>query len=82
MARSARSRALKRAADRFPELFGPRLAVARREAGLSQEELADKCGVGMRSVTRYEAGESLPDASVVLRLAAALDVDHNRLLCI
>lgn len=33
---------------------GDRLARARRRAGLTQAELAEKLGIGRRSITRYE----------------------------
>jgi DNA-binding XRE family transcriptional regulator len=77
---SRRARALLRAADRFHDLFPARLAVARREAGWTQEELAYEAGVSMRSVTRYEAGDAEPPTTVTLRLAAALDCELLRLV--
>jgi transcriptional regulator with XRE-family HTH domain len=39
---------------------GERIKQARTEAGLTQDELADLIGVGMRQVQYYEAGESNP----------------------
>lgn len=40
--------------------IGRRLAQARREAGLTQEELAELVGVTTRSVQGYEAGSVVP----------------------
>jgi PAS domain S-box-containing protein len=36
---------------------GQRIARARKEAGLTQQELADRIGVGRRSVQGYESGQ-------------------------
>jgi PAS domain S-box-containing protein len=36
---------------------GQRIARARKEAGLTQQELADRIGVGRRSIQGYESGE-------------------------
>jgi transcriptional regulator with XRE-family HTH domain len=39
---------------------GERIKQARQEAGLTQDELADLVGIGMRQIQYYEAGESDP----------------------
>jgi transcriptional regulator with XRE-family HTH domain len=39
---------------------GERIKQARQDAGLTQDELADLVGVGMRQIQYYEAGESDP----------------------
>jgi transcriptional regulator with XRE-family HTH domain len=43
-----------------PVDIGARIATARKEAGLTQEELADLVGVSTRSLQGYEAGEVVP----------------------
>lgn len=43
-----------------PEDIGARIAQARREAGLTQEELADLVGVSTRSLQGYESGDVVP----------------------
>ena len=43
-----------------PEDIGARIAQARREAGLTQEELADLVGVSTRSFQGYESGAVVP----------------------
>jgi transcriptional regulator with XRE-family HTH domain len=40
--------------------IGERIKQARLEAGLTQDQLADLIGVGMRQVQYYEAGDSDP----------------------
>ena len=43
-----------------PEEIGGRIAIARRETGLTQEEAADLVGVSTRSWQGYELGEVVP----------------------
>jgi len=43
-----------------PEDIGARIAAARKEAGLTQEELADLIRVSTRSLQGYEGGEVIP----------------------
>lgn len=40
--------------------LGERIKQARQEAGLTQDQLADLVGVGMRQIQYYESGESDP----------------------
>jgi transcriptional regulator with XRE-family HTH domain len=60
--------------------FGKRLAEARRIAGLTQQELADKAGVHISHVQRIEAGTSQPTVDVLKRLAEALTVSIDMLV--
>ena len=43
-----------------PQDIGARIATARKEAGLTQEDLADLVGVSTRSLQGYESGEVVP----------------------
>lgn len=43
-----------------PEDIGARIAQARREAGLTQEDLGDLVGVSTRSLQGYESGDVVP----------------------
>lgn len=43
-----------------PEDIGARIATARKEAGLTQEDLADLVGVSTRSLQGYESGDVVP----------------------
>ena len=51
-----------------------RLKKARETLGLSQQALAEHCGVTARSQRNYESGERLPDAAYLAELLA-LGVD-------
>lgn len=48
-----------------------RIREAREALGLSQQALAEKCGVTARSQRNYESGERNPDAAYLAALAAA-----------
>lgn len=50
------------------------LRQERERIGLTQQEMADGCGVTMRSQRNYEMGERFPDARY-LAAAAALGID-------
>lgn len=56
------------------------LAKARRERGMSQEELAGKVYVTRQAVSRWETGETTPGIDMTKLLAQALDVPVTWLL--
>jgi transcriptional regulator with XRE-family HTH domain len=57
-------------------LFGKRLASARKMAGISLQELADRLNraVSRQSLNKYEQGKMKPDSDMVIALANALNV--------
>ena len=62
-------------------LVGKRIAELRKERGLNQEELSEKAGISRISLARYEAGAIDPGAMTLSRLADALNVSTDILLC-
>ena len=54
--------------------FSEKLKKARRDAGLSQAELADRIGVTPRSLTDYECGRAVPRRAKIERMADELGV--------
>ena len=60
----------------FPE----RLTHLRKERNLTQQALADKVGVTVLQIRRYEAGSSQPTLDVIRRLAIALSVSADMLV--
>jgi transcriptional regulator with XRE-family HTH domain len=60
----------------FPE----RLAALRKERKLTQQALADKVGVHLSQIRRYESGETQPTLEVIRRLAIALSVSADMLI--
>jgi DNA-binding XRE family transcriptional regulator len=49
------------------------LREARRRAGITQQDLADRCGVSRRSIQFIEYGTYEPGVNVALRLARVLE---------
>ena len=60
--------------------FHSRLAVLRKERGLTQQALADRIGGHVQQLKRYEAGSSQPTLEVIRNLATALSVTSDQLL--
>ena len=56
-----------------------RIAELRRERGLTQEELAYRARVSLRTVGGWEKGRSTPHKRNARRLAKALGVDLDAL---
>lgn len=55
--------------------IGPRIKQARLLRGLSQRALADQLPVSDTTVSKYEKEASLPDSSMLMAIADALNVD-------
>ena len=60
--------------------FGETLKRLRMEKGLSQQQLAEMVFVDRSSVTRWESGNRLPDAMMIMRLSECLGTDVTELL--
>ena len=56
------------------------IAKRRRELGLTQQQLADRLNVSDKVVSKWETGRSLPDTSLLVPLANALQISLNELL--
>ena len=54
--------------------FGRAVRTARKEAGLSQAELAKRCGCSQRFVSEVERGKPTAELERALRLLVELDV--------
>src|SRR5262249_57557755 len=72
--------ARKREAAELRRLLGERLAAARRSAGLSQEELAERIGSQGWTVSRYETGRISPSLAMLRNLSRALHTSPDHLL--
>jgi transcriptional regulator with XRE-family HTH domain len=60
----------------FPE----RLAALRKERGLTQQALAERVGIHVTQLRRYEGGGAQPTLDVLRRLAVALSVSADQLV--
>lgn len=60
--------------------FAEKLKETRRQAGLSQEQLADKLCVSRQAVTKWETGKGMPDIENIRAIAKLLNVSIDYLL--
>lgn len=51
-----------------------KITAERKKKGLTQEDLAGKAGITVRTIQRIEAGETLPRPFTLKAIAAALDI--------
>ena len=54
--------------------FAQRLAAARKNAGFTQAEVAERLGVSFQAVSQWERGETAPDIAKLPELAVLLRV--------
>jgi transcriptional regulator with XRE-family HTH domain len=62
------------------ELLGQFLIEARREAGLTQDELAEKLGRKQAYVSKYELGQRNLDVIEFLMITQAIGTDPVRII--
>ncbi len=60
--------------------FAENLIAFRREKKVTQEQLADFCGVTKASVSKWETRQTIPDVLLLPRLAAFFEVSIDELL--
>ena len=60
--------------------IGQLIRQLRREKGLTQEELAERFRVSVRTVSRWETGKNLPDLDLLIALTDFFEVDLRGLL--
>ena len=46
--------------------FCDKLQKRRKEKNMSQEQLADRCGVSRQAVSKWESGRSYPDMDKIM----------------
>lgn len=59
--------------------FNEKVKEHRGILGLSQKQLAEKSGIGYRTITSYESGERFPQPAQLYKLAKALGVSTEYL---
>lgn len=61
-------------------VFGETLAKLRRKSKLTQQELAEKLGFSNKTISKWENSETLPEITILPRLAAIFGVSVDYLL--
>lgn len=67
-------------ADTLENAFGQALRLLREKTGLSQEELADRCGIHRTYVSQLERGLKSPTLRLVWQICGSLDADPLALI--
>lgn len=57
-----------------------KLTVQRKKSGMSQEQLADRLGITRQSVSKWEAGSSIPEISKLVAISEIFQVSLDYLL--
>ena len=60
--------------------WNERIALVRKAAGLTQEQLGALLGVTRQAVSKWESGQTVPDAVMIARLCEALHVSADFVL--
>ena len=60
--------------------IGEKIKKCRKEAGLSQEQLADRLGVTRQSVSKWESGSAVPELVKLIALSDMFGVSVDYLL--
>ena len=60
--------------------IGKFISERRKNAGLTQMQLAEMLGITDRAVSKWETGRALPDSSIMLELCTILKITVNDLL--
>lgn len=60
--------------------FGQRVREARKAAGLTQEQLAEACGLHSTYISNVERGYRVPTVPTLIKVAHGLGVAPSRLI--
>lgn len=60
--------------------FGEKLKSIRKQAGMSQEMLAEKLGVSRQAVTKWETNSGIPDIENIMAISALFHISIDELL--
>lgn len=60
--------------------FAEKLKSIRKQAGMTQEQLAEKLGVSRQAVTKWETDAGVPDIENIKAISAMFDISIDELL--
>lgn len=67
-------------ADNLKRLIGSRISIARKAAGLNQEQVAEAIGVHKQTLSRWESGKRAPNGEEIRLLVELLDCSADFIL--
>lgn len=59
--------------------IGERIALRRKQKGLTQESLAERLGVSPQAVSKWETGAGCPDIALLPEICRHLDLSMDEL---
>ncbi len=62
------------------QAFGLKLARLRKNADMTQSDLADRLNVTRQAVSKYETGDSFPDVTILVTMAEVFGVSVDELI--
>lgn len=60
--------------------FGKALSTLRKEADMTQNEVADRLNLSRQAISKYERGESFPDISTLVMIAEIFNITLEQLI--
>lgn len=60
--------------------LGEKLAKARKEKNITQEQLADNLGVSRQAISKWESGVTYPETDKLIRMSELFDCSLDYLL--
>ena len=60
--------------------FAEKLKTIRKQAGMSQEQLAEKLNVSRQAITKWETDAGIPDIENIMAISALFDISIDELL--
>ena len=60
--------------------IGRRIAKRRKELGLKQSEVCEKCNLSDKYISVIECSKSIPSLEVLMKICVALDITPNEIL--
>ncbi|MGN1127279.1 MAG: helix-turn-helix transcriptional regulator, partial [Ruminococcus sp.] len=59
--------------------FAEKLKTIRKQAGMSQEKLAEKIGVSRQAITKWEGGTGIPDIENIMAISSIFNISIDEL---
>ena len=60
--------------------FGKALSILRKEADMTQNEVADRLNLSRQAISKYERGESFPDITILVMIAEIFNISLEQLI--
>jgi len=62
------------------DILAGNISRYRKELGLTQEALGEKLGISFQAVSKWETGQTIPETTLLPKLAQILSISVDKLL--